>query len=297
MDCASMTLLLPLKPMPPTQQAAIFTERIEMKLKTLKTIAAACVVASIGMGTASADILDTIKERGKLIVGVKADYVPYGFLDTSGAIIGIEPELAKDVADKLGVDIEYVPVVSSNRMQFLEQGKVDLMIATMTDKPDRRKVVNIVDPNYYSSGTNVLSLKKLGLKSWDDLDGKPVCGIQGAFYNKATSQEYGAKIVAFKGTAEAYAALKGGNCAAFVYDDSAIVAKTKDDAWSDYEMPLPTIDDAPWGLAVQLGEDAFATLMSEMIVDWHKTGRILELETKYGVANTPFAEAMHEKHK
>ncbi len=297
MGCASMTLLLPLKPMPPTQQAAIFTERIEMKLRTLKTIAAACVVASIGMGTASADILDTIKERGKLIVGVKADYVPYGFLDTSGAIIGIEPELAKDVADKLGVDIEYVPVVSSNRMQFLEQGKVDLMIATMTDKPDRRKVVKIVDPNYYSSGTNVLSLKKLGLKSWDDLDGKPVCGIQGAFYNKATSQEYGAKIVAFKGTAEAYAALKGGNCAAFVYDDSAIVAKTKDDAWSDYEMPLPTIDDAPWGLAVQLGEDAFATLMSEMIVDWHKTGRILELETKYGVANTPFAEAMHEKHK
>lgn len=268
-----------------------------MKLRTLKTIAAACVIAGIGMSTASADVLDTIKERGKLIVGVKADYVPYGFLDTSGAIIGIEPELAKDVADKLGVEIEYVPVVSSNRMQFLEQGKVDLMIATMTDKPDRRKVVNIVDPNYYSSGTNVLSLKKLGLKSWDDLDGKPVCGIQGAFYNKATSQKYGAKIVAFKGTAEAYAALKGGNCAAFVYDDSAIVAKTQDDAWTDYEMPLPTIDDAPWGLAVQLGEDAFAALMSEMIVDWHKTGRILELETKYGVANTPFAEAMHEEYK
>lgn len=108
----------------------------------------------------------------------------------------------------LGVDIEYVPVVSSNRMQFLEQGKVDLMIATMTDKPDRRKVVSIVDPNYYSSGTNILALKSLGLKEWTDLKGKPVCGIQGAFYNKATSQNYGAKIVAFKGTAEAYAALK-----------------------------------------------------------------------------------------
>ena len=117
------------------------------------------------------------------------------------------------------------------------------------------------------------------------------------FYNKATSQEYGAKIVAFKGTAEAYAALKGGNCAAFVYDDSAIVAKVQEDAWSDYEMPLQTIDDAPWGLAVQLGEDAFAAMMSEMIIDWHKTGRILELETKYGVTNTPFAEAMHQKYK
>ena len=109
-------------------------------------------------------------------------------MDPSGAIVGIEPDLAKDVADKLGVKVEFVPVVSSNRMQFLEQGKIDLMIATMTDKPDRRKVVGIVDPNYYSSGTNILSKKSLGFKTWEDLRGKPVCGIQGAFYNKATSQ-------------------------------------------------------------------------------------------------------------
>jgi len=268
-----------------------------MSLKTLRTIATALAVLGMGATVATADVLETIKERGTLIVGVKADYKPYGFLDPTGAIIGIEPELAKDVADKLGVGIEYVPVVSSNRMQFLEQGKIDLMIATMTDKPDRRKVVQIVDPNYYSSGTNVLALKSLGLTAWEDLDGKPVCGIQGAFYNKATSQTYGAEIVAFKGTAEAYSALKAGNCAAFVYDDSAIVAKTNDPDWADYEMPLPTIDDAPWGLAVPLGEDNFAALMSEMIVGWHKSGRILELETKWGVANTPFAKTMNEKYK
>lgn len=268
-----------------------------MKAKYLGAIAAAIAVSAISVSSASAEIMETIKERGKLIVGVKADYKPYGFLDSSGAIIGIEPDLANDVAEKLGVEVEFVPVVSSNRMQFLEQGKIDLMIATMTDKPDRRKVVLIPDPNYYSSGTNVLAPKSLGLKEWEDLRGKPVCGIQGAFYNKSTSQTYGAEIVAFTGTAEAYSALKAGNCAAFVYDDSAIVAKTNEAEWADYEMPLPTIDDAPWGLAVPLGEDEFAAFMSDMIVDWHKTGRILELETEWGVANTPFAEAMHEKYK
>ena len=265
-----------------------------MKIKTPVT---ALAVSALSITSAAADILDTIKERGTLVVGVKADYKPYGFLDTSGAIIGIEPDLAKDVADKLGVAIEYVPVVSSNRMQFLEQGKIDLMIATMTDKPDRRKVVLIPDPNYYSSGTNILALKSLELKEWEDLRGKPVCGIQGAFYNKATSQNYGAEIVAFKGTAEAYAALRVGNCAAFVYDDSAIVAKAADPDWSEYEMPLKTIDDAPWGLAVALGEQNFGDMMGEMIIDWHKTGRILELETKWGVENTPFALAMHDKYK
>ena len=74
-----------------------------MKIKTLVT---ALAVSALSITSAAADILDTIKERGTLVVGVKADYKPYGFLDTSGAIIGIEPDLAKDVADKLGVDIE-----------------------------------------------------------------------------------------------------------------------------------------------------------------------------------------------
>ena len=261
------------------------------------TCVAAIGAFALSASVAQADVIDDIKARGVLKVAVKADYKPYGFRDPSGEIVGIEPELAQDVADKLGVKIELIPVVSSNRMQFLQQGKVDLMIATMTDKPDRRKVVSIVDPNYYSSGTNILTPKKFGFKKWEDLRGEPVCGIQGAFYNKKTGREYGAKIVAFKGTAEVYAALKGGNCVAFVYDDSSHVAKTKSAEWADYEMPLPTIADAPWGLAVKLGEDKFHKMMGEMIIGWHKSGRILALETKWGVANTPFAKAMHDKYK
>ena len=173
-----------------------------------------------------ADVVDDIKKRGKLIVGVKANYKPYGFRDTSGNIVGIEPELAQEVADMLGVKLELVPVVASNRMEFLKQGKIDLMIATMTDRADRAKMVFILQPNYYSSGTNVLATKKAGLMDWEDLRGKPVCGIQGAFYNKRTAKEFGAKIVAFKGTAEVLNALQQGRCIGFVYDDSFIIART-----------------------------------------------------------------------
>jgi polar amino acid transport system substrate-binding protein len=59
-------------------------------------------------------------------------------------------------------------------------------------------------------------------------------------------------------------------------------------------MPLPTIDDAPWGLAVQKGQPAFAALMSGLVVKWHLSGRIIELEKQYGLEPTPFAQKMHE---
>ena len=165
----------------------------------------------------------------------------------------------------------------------------------MTDRPDRAKMVFIVQPNYYSSGTNVLATKKAGLKNWEDLRGKPVCGIQGAFYNKKTAKEFGANIVAFKGTAEVLNALQQGRCIGFVYDDSFIVAKLQDPKWADYEMPLPTMDDAPWGLAVKQGEYRFYGMMSEMVMKWHASGRIVELEKKYGITPTPFAVKMQEK--
>ena len=156
---------------------------IREKNMKLRNILGALAVSAVALtsGSAFADVLDDIKAAGVLKVGVKADYKPYGYRDPSGAIVGIEPDLAKDVADKLGVKVEFIPVVSSNRMQFLEQGKIDLMIATMTDKPDRRKVVDIVDPNYYSSGTNVLSSKKAGLKEWTDLKRQACLWYSGCF--------------------------------------------------------------------------------------------------------------------
>ena len=90
--------------------------------------------------------------RGKIVVGVKADYKPWGFRNSDGNIVGMEIDMAADVAAKMGVDLELVAVQSSNRMQFLEQGKIDLMIATMSDRKDRREIVGIVGPNYYTSG-------------------------------------------------------------------------------------------------------------------------------------------------
>src|SRR6478752_1900469 len=139
----------------------------------------------VAMGVAAqADVLDDIKKRGTLIVGVKADYKPFGFREPSGGIIGLEPDLAADVAKKLGVKLELVPVVSANRMEFLNQGKIDLMIATMSDKPERRKIVQVIEPLYYSDAVNVLLKKGSPIKKWEDLKDKKLCGTTSAFYNK-----------------------------------------------------------------------------------------------------------------
>jgi polar amino acid transport system substrate-binding protein len=265
-----------------------------------KILIAALGAASLAVGSmAHADVLDDIKKRGKLVVGVKADYKPFGFRDPSGAIVGFEPDIGKEVADKLGVKLELEPVVSSNRMQFLQQGKIDLMIATMNDKPDRRQVVGIIDPLYYASGVNVLASRKAALKAWEQLKGQKVCGIQGAWYNKPVAEKYGADIVAFKGQAEAETALMQGNCIAWVYDDTAFAERLADAKWKDFEMPLETILEEPWGIAVKLEErdGPWGKFVSETIADWHRSGRLIELEKKWNIPPSAYLKKMQAEAK
>jgi polar amino acid transport system substrate-binding protein len=268
-----------------------------MRNKYFSIAIASLVLGILGTTVARADVLDDIKKKGTLVVGTKADYRPFGFLDPSGKIVGFEPDLAADAAKRLGVKLELLPVVASNRIQFLQQGKIDIMIATMSDTPERRKIVDIVDPSYYGSGTNILSPKSAGLKTWEALRGKKVCLIQGAFYNKELQEKYGVDGVAFPGTAEAYAALKNGNCVAFAYDDTAIVGEMQKPEWSAYEMPLDSILFVPWGLAVKQGEKGLADMLSNTVTEWHKTGFIQGLETKWGIKPTKFAQESRDKYK
>ena len=246
---------------------------------------------------AQADVLADIKARGTLIVGVKADYKPFGFRDPSGGLIGLEPDLAADVAKKLGVKVELVPVLSANRMEFLNQGKIDLMIATMSDKPDRRKVVQVIEPLYYSDAVNILLRKDAPLKSWEDLKGKKLCGTTGAFYNKDIAQKYGPEIASFDGSEKPLLALKNSDCIGYLYDQTFIAGKLTDDDWKGYQMTLPGIMETPWAIAVKLGEAGLQKFMEDMHKEWMKSGRIVELEKKWGVPPTDYAKRMHEKAK
>ncbi|MDP4025243.1 transporter substrate-binding domain-containing protein [Methylobacterium sp. NEAU 140] len=273
------------------------TIRTFLATGALAALAAIPTLAWPGRAEA-ADGVDAIKKRGTLIVGVKADYKPFGFRDPSGAIIGLEPDLAADLAKRLGVKLELVPVVSANRIEFLQQGKVDLLIATLSDKPERRRVVQAIDPQYYSDFVNVMLPKSSGITDWAQLKGKPLCATSGAWYNKDVARTYGAEIVAFDGSEKPLFALKQGNCLGYVYDQSMLQGKLLDDDWkANYALPLKGILDAPWMMAVAQGNTTLQTVVEDATKDWMKTGFIVDEERKWGIEPTAYSKAMHEKYK
>lgn len=264
-------------------------------MKTLIQFTIASAMALAALAHARADTLEDIKAKGKIVVGVKADYRPYGFMDPSGAIVGLEPDLARNVAERLGVELELVPVIASNRIQFLQQGKVDLLIATMANTPERRSAISLPAQDYYASYAALMTPKGSHLRNWEELKGKPVCAVTGGFYNQSAGEHYGAQLIAYKGTAEAFRALSMGSCVGFLYDDTFLTSELQKPEWSEYKLTLPLIDPINWAIGVRKDDHVLTTFMNETIVDWHRTGFILNLEKTWNIPATPFATQQHAK--
>ena len=269
------------------------------------SMAAVAGFAAVTTSTTFAGTLEEIFARGKLVVGVKADYAPWGMRDAGGKVVGMEHDMIADFAKRLSakagktIALEKVVVVASNRMQFLEQGKIDMFIATMSNKKGRRKVIGIVQPDYYSSGVAVLAHKDSGITSWESVKGKKICGIQGAWYNKEHGLKNGAEIIAFKGVSEVEKAVLDGRCVGWLYDDSAFIPRKVNapEKWKDFSIATPVVANVPWGAAVRLKDrqGPLGKELSEAIIAWHKSGLLIKLEKKWGIPPTAWLADMQTK--
>jgi polar amino acid transport system substrate-binding protein len=241
---------------------------------------------------AVATTLDAIKSRGTLIVGVKKDVPLWGLLDpASGEIKGLEPDLAQTLADQLGVKLKLVGLLTSERTDAVVGGKVDVLIATLSDTPERRQIMTLVQPHYYASGVNLLARKSEHFRDWGALRNRRVCGRRGAFYNRLVTVTYGTDVIALFGNDLSFAALRDGRCSALLHDDIAIVSLLQNPDWArDFEMPLTSLYHVPWSIALSPSERGgqLEKIISRLLVGWHRDGVLTKLEGKWGIPSTSY---------
>jgi ABC-type amino acid transport substrate-binding protein len=195
--------------------------------------AACCLViallAAVLASPAAAGGLDDARKRGKLLVGVKTDFPPFGYLDQSGRPQGFDIEIARYLATALFGDerkIELVPVTSNARIPALRNGSVDLLVATLTVTDDRRKEVELSE-QYFLSESILLVLRDSPIKGLEDVTGKSVAIIAGSVQEKDLAElAPQAKRVRFERIPEAIQALKNKQVDAFCQDAAGISALT-----------------------------------------------------------------------
>ena len=143
-------------------------------------IAAATLAATASLsGIAHADALADISKAGTLKVAVPQDFPPFGSVGSDMTPQGYDIDMAKLIADKMGVKVELVPVTSANRIPYLQTKKVDLVISSLGKNPDREKVIDFSTP-YAPFYNGVFAPADVAIKSAADLSGKTVGVTRGA---------------------------------------------------------------------------------------------------------------------
>lgn len=127
---------------------------------------------------ASAELAD-ITSRGTLRVAVPQDFPPFGSVGLDMTPQGYDIDVAKLIAEKLGVKIELTPVTSANRIPFLQTNKVDLVISSLGKNPDREKVIDF-STAYAPFFNGVFAPDNVAVTKVEDLSGKTVGVTRGS---------------------------------------------------------------------------------------------------------------------
>ena len=233
-------------------------------------------------------VLNAIKEAGVIRVGVKNDVEPFGLVNPKGEIVGFEIDLAEDIARRLGVRLVKVPVSTEARFQKLELGEVDLLLATVADSLERRKIATAIEPGYFEAGVTVMLRPNQHLKDWSAMRGKTICALQGAYFNRPTSERYLLNLHNYKTVRDALLAVHGGRCDGLLYNGPAIRNMMKKAEFKDYSAPFPEALVSPWTVFIRKSEQgkAFEQFLGDVSASWYRDGTLTSLANKWGVRST-----------
>lgn len=256
-------------------------------------------ISALAATGASADAtLDRIKARGTLTVGVILSGAPFGYIDPkTQSQKGFNLDIAQGLADDLGVKLETVTVTPPNRVQFLQQGKVDILIANMQYTEERAKVLDYVPTPYDRAGGAAVGRKDSGLKDWTDLKGKSACVSQGSNYTQPLIEQYGAQVKALPSQPESLLALQGGNCDVAVHVGATVglLLQDRPEEWKDYAILFPTelipSDSVIW---LRKGEKDTEAALDNGVKKLHVSGKLLEFAKANRLLNTEYLEQEHK---
>ena len=254
------------------------TARIARRQLALLALAAGLV----GLAPpAEADALDDVMAKKTLTVAIPTDSAPYGFVGTDLQPQGLDIDMAKLIAAKLGTKVELVPVTSANRVPYLQTRKVDLVISTLGKNPEREKVIdftNAYSPFYQA----VFGAKTVAVKSAVDLAGKSIGVTRGAMEDQELGkiQPAGVEVRRFEDNNATIAAYVSGQVQLVALGASVagnMMAKNPQ-LGTEYKLLLK---DSPNFIGVGKGEDKLRARVNEIIVEAKKSGELNALAQKW----------------
>ena len=254
-----------------------------MQTRTRKLFAFLIAAAAL-VSTAHADQLDDIKKKGEIVFGVLGTDEPNSFVDPkTREIVGYEVDIAKAIAQKIGVKPVFKQVAVAARIPELQQGRVDVLAASLTHNKERESQIDF-SLTTFVTGQKVLVKTSSGIADVPQLAGKKVLTVKGGTQEPNIRKAVpNVDVVTFETTQQAFLALQQGKGVGYVNDEASIIndyAKLGP-AKTEYRILPTSISVEPLALGLRKNEPALKKVVDDTLRELESSGNADKLFMKW----------------
>src|SRR5918992_5089755 len=221
-----------------------------------------------------------IQAAGEIKIGVKYDVPPFGFKNPqTDEIEGFDVDFGKAIADKLGVKPNFIEAISDNRIPFLQDGTVDLVLSTMTINAERAQEIGFSEPYYIARG-RILVPQDSDIAGIEDLAGRKVCTALGSTYEETLREQAPeADLRLVDSYSECLELVQNGAVDAVSTDDVILTGMIIQD--DTLHMVGDELTTEPYGAGIKKGETEMVDFVNGVFEEMKSDGRWQEIYDKW----------------
>ena len=243
---------------------------------------AAAGTASSTAGPAKLDQLGTIKYNGKLVVALEGAWQPWSYHDESDTLVGYDVEVSRAIAEKLGVEPEYVESDWDSLFAGLDAGRIDLVCNGVEVTDERSKTYDFTTPYGYIHTALAVRNDNEDIKSFEDLNGKTTANSLASTYMEL-AESYGATVQGIDTLEETIQLLTAGRIDATLNADVSFYDYLNVHPDADFKIVAQTEDASHVAIPLRKGDDSASLLeaINTAIDELRADGTLKELSEKY----------------
>ena len=244
--------------------------------------AAASGAASSAASTGAADQLAAIQTNGKLVVALEGAWQPWSYHDESDTLVGYDVEVSRAIAEKLGVEPEYVESDWDSLFAGLDAGRFDIVCNGVEVTDERAKTYDFTTPYGYIHTALAVRKDNEDIKSFEDLKGKTTANSLASTYMEL-AESYGATVQGIDTLDETIQLLTAGRIDATLNADVSFYDYLNVHPDADFKLVAQTEDASHVAIPVRKGDDSASLLeaINTAIDELRADGTLKALGEKY----------------
>ena len=252
-----------------------------MKKLLAGLLSAAMVFTLAGCGS-SKDHLATIQDKGEITIGLEGDWQPFSYHDKDDKLVGVDVEVAKNIAKKLGVKANIVEGKWDGLLTGLSTGTYDLVINGVDIRKEREKKFDFSTPYAYDHTVLVVRNDNTTITSFDDLKGKTTANSIGSTYMEL-GEDYGATVKGVDDLTKCMDLVKSGGVDATINAATSIndyLQTTKD---SSFKIVGQSKESTPYAIPMVKGDDnaSLKKAVNKALKELKEDGTLSKISIKY----------------